>query len=498
MQDTALRFGLISLLPAVIALTVAIKSKRVVEPLLFGILSGVLVLDASANGWGHSLLYSIVNLFNAIAGHPENGERGIEGMGMLKNAARPEVIFIVMLLGAFMTVLHRSGGSLAFGEWVSKRVETKRSAQNAAAIMGCLMFTSAYFSSLATGALFRPVFDNLKVSRAKLAFIIDATAAPVMAIVPISGWVAYMATLLGDHVPNVDDGFKGLLLTVPLNFYCLTVLVLVFLLTSGMIKDFGPMKSEEEKVLRGESGSYERPREDDSANKIKKGRAGDMAIPLGISIALLLALGLWNYAFAYFFEGVDKLPLSGYQILIVSFSLGILTGFIRYTVTGLMTPAEFLDDALDGTKSAIIGAIIIILALTLGDLLGAPSPEGLGTGRYLQSIAGGMIPPAIVPLAAFLISSFMAFAMGTSWGVWAIMMPIAMPLAADGNPFLVAAAVLSGGVFGDHSSPISDTTIMSSIGAECDHMTHVNTQLPYALTAAGIASALFLIAGFVL
>ncbi len=494
-MQTALSFGIISLLPAVIALVIAIKAKRVIEPLLFGILTAVTILDIAANGWGHAILYSIVNVFQAIAGHPADEAAGIRGMGILKGADRPELVIIVVLLGAFMAVLHKSGGALAFGTWISKKIKSKQAAQSASAVMGCLMFTSAYFSSLATGALFRPVFDRLRVSRAKLAFIVDTTAAPVMAIVPLSGWVAYMATLLRDNIP-MEDGFRGLLITIPLNFYSITALVFLFLLTSGIIKDYGPMAVEERETARGDTGSFRIHTGDEPIDEIKHGRAADMIIPLGISIVLLLVLGLWKYALSDPDDEVGGLALSVYQILIVSFSVGIIAGFIRYTLTGLMTATEFLDDAVEGTKTAIIGAMIIILALTLGDLLRASSPEGLGTGPYLKSIAGGMIPHAMVPLSAFVVSSVVAFVMGTSWGTWAIMMPIAIPLTMGGNPYLVAAAVFSGGIFGDHSSPISDTTVMSAIGSDCDHMMHVNTQLPYTLTIAGISAGLSLIMGF--
>ncbi len=500
MDNTAIHFGIISILPALIALGLAIWSKRVVESLLLGILSGVLITDAHLNGWGHSISYSLVNLFNAIAGYAPNKEVGLSGMGLVKSSGRAEVIIVVLLLGAFITVLDKSGGAFAFGEWLATKVKTKKGAQNATAIMGCALFTSAYFSSLATGTVFKPIYDKMKISRAKLAFILDATSAPINTLIPISGWVAYMATLMVDNIPGVEDGVKGLVYTIPFNFYCLVLLLIVFLVANGKIRDFGPMKTAEARVT-GQNNTLKAVKEETAATQdFRNGKVSDMLLPLGVSVVLLVVLGLWNYTLPNIFKEIEKIPLGGNQMLIVSFSIGIIVAFFKYILSNLMTAKEFMDEALEGTKSAIMGGMIIILAVTLGDILRSAAPEGTGAAQYLQQVAGSVIPQGVVPFAVFVLSSFMAFAMGTSWGVWAIMMPIAVPLtlATGGSAYLVAAAVLSGGTFGDHCSPISDTTIMSSLGAGCEHMEHVNTQLPYALMAAGISSVLFLIAGFIM
>jgi Na+/H+ antiporter NhaC len=509
-------FGVLSLLPAVVALGLAIGTKRVIESLLLGILSAVVLLDARATGWLHSLLYSIPNLFAAIAGHPPDAASGSEGIGLVKSSGRAELLVIVVLLGAFIAVLERSGGALAFGEWLSGKVNGPRGAQNASAIMGCALFTSAYFSALATGTVFRPIFDRMRLSRAKLAFILDSTSAPVNTLVPISGWVAFMAALLHDNIPGLDDGVRGLLRTVPFNFYCWTLLTLVFLRVNNVVREIGPMRRSEERAAAGECTADE---DDGAAGELDArggkgrspaarrseatdmtGRAGtvmDMVLPLGTSIAILVFLGLWNFTLAdpELGLGLPKVPINSNQILIFSFSVGLLVAGIKYGAGGLMKPKEFLDETLEGSKSVVIGGMIIILAVTLGDVLRSSPPDGLGAEAYLGSVARGLIPVGIVPLAAFVISSFMGFALGTAFGVWGIMIPLTIPI--GGNPYVVAAAVLSGGTFGDHCSPISDTTIMSSIGAGCDHMEHVTTQLPYALTAAGLSAFLFLLAGFV-
>lgn len=499
MDQHVLHFGLLSIFPAVLALGLAIFSKRVIESLLLGIFSAAMIIDAHVNGAVHSLLYSITNTFAAIAGHPSNSEAGLRGVGIVQSSGRAEVVIVVLLLGAFITILEKSGGAYAFGEWLTNKVKTKHSALNATAVMGCCLFTSAYFSSLATGTIFKPIYDRMNISREKLAFILDSTSAPINVLIPISGWVAYMGALMVDNIPGVTDPVAGLVKTIPFNFYCIVILAMVFLSANGKIKDFGPMKKAEEKAKSiNHKMNLQMHSEPTENMDVKKGTVSDMLLPLGISVVLLVVLGLWNYTIANFFN-VSKLPLGGNGMLIISFSLGLIVAYVKYISSKLMTSKEFLDDALEGTKSAIIGGMIIILAVTLGDLLRAAAPEGLGTAQYLQEVVGGLIPSSVIPFAVFLLASFMGFAMGTSWGVWGIMMPIAVPLtlATGGSPFVTVAAVLSGGTFGDHCSPISDTTIMSSIGAGCEHMDHVNTQLPYALVAAGVASILFLIAGFI-
>ena len=501
MDEATLHIGILSLLPPVVAVGLAVWTKRVIESLLLGIMSGTLMLDAQINGWGHSIPFALVNLVKAIAGHPENEELGLKGMGLLQSPERAYVIMVVLLLGSFITILNKSGGAMAFGKWLSERVKTKRGAQNATAIMGCCLFTSAYFSSLATGTVFRPIFDRMKMSRAKLGFLIDSTSAPINCLIPISGWVAYMSLLMMDNIPGCTDGLQGLIHTVPYNFYCIFLLIFVFLLVNGKIKDFGPMVKADREALEGHDSTRALEGalgEKKSAKSNKNGTVSDMMLPLGVSVGCLVTLGLWNYTIIKF-TSLPRIPLTGNQILITSFVLGILTGFAKYTLSGLMSASEFLDDALEGTKSAIIGGMIIVLAVTLGDLVRDSAPEGVGAAIYLQEVAGKSIPPSIVPFGIFLLASLMGLATGTSWGVWAICMPIAIPLtvAGGGNPYIAAAAVLSGGTFGDHCSPISDTCIMSSIGSGCNHIDHVRTQIPYGATAAGIASIAYLIAGFI-
>lgn len=490
-------FGLWSFLPIVVALGLAIWSKRVIESLLAGILAGTIMIAAAKDGIVNALLLSIVNLFQTIAGHPPNEELGLQGMGLVKSTGRAEIVIMVLLLGAFITILDRSGAAFAFGEWLSKKVRGRRGAQVSTAVMGSSLFTSAYFSSLATGAVFRPIYDRMNISREKLAYYLDSTASPINVLVPISGWVAFMGVLMVDNIPQVEDPILGIVQTIPFNFYCIVALLMVYLFATGKLKDFGPMKHAERRVMA--TGEQDAPSEEPAPEiDTKKGKVSDMLLPLGVSIAVLVVLGLWNYTIVNFAD-IPTIPFGGNQMLIVSFTLGLIVAFVKYTASKLMGVKEFLDTALDGTKSAIFGGMVIVLAVTLGDIIRTPAPEGVGAAIYLQETVGDLIPQSIIPVAVFVIAAAMSFSIGTSFGTWAIMMPIAIPLtlAAGGDPFLAAAAVLSGGAFGDHSSPISDTTIMSSLGASVDHMDHVNTQLPYALTSGGIAAILFLIAGYI-
>ena len=490
-------FGLLSLLPSILALGLAIWSKRVIPSLLLGILTATLMIDIHTNGVVHGILFSIVNLFKAIAGHPADSDAGLQGVGLVKGAGRAELVIVVFLLGAFIGVLNKSGGAYAFGQWLADKVRGKKGAQLSTAAMGSSLFTSAYFSSLATGTVFRPIYDRMNISRAKLAFFLDSTSSPINVLVPISGWVAFMGALMVDNIPSVDDPIAGIAQTVPFNFYNIVILIVVFLVAAGKIKDFGPMKKSEEKAKLQNFDEAAASKEDASSHKAAS--AADMVIPLGISVLLLVVLGLWNYTLIYLID-IPELPINGNQMLIVSFSVGILIAFIQYISKGLMKVNEFLNELFEGSKSVILGGIIIILAVTLGDLMRAAAPEGVGASVYISEVAAGVIPNSIIPLAVFLISGFVAFSMGTSFGTWAIMMPISVSLmiAAGGDPILAAAAVLSGGTLGDHTSPISDTSVMSSIGADVKHMEHINTQLPYALVSAGIASIMFLIAGFIL
>lgn len=490
-------FGAWSLLPPCMAIILAIATRRVVLSLLGGLTVAAFILLLTEHSFLWSLLAIIPKTFSLIAGHAPDPEAGLRGIGMLRGADLTLVVIMIMLLGGFSAVLEATGGARAFSHAIVRRVKSVRGAQLAAAVMGCSLFTSAYFSALATGSVFRPIFDRLAIPRVKLAFIVDATAAPINTLVPISGWIAFMILLMHDNFPGNPDGFETLLATIPFNLYAWAIVLFVFINAMGWIPDFGPMRRAKTELGQDDGSADET--EQASCNNAS---ALQMILPLGVSLILIVVLGLWNYVLASPNLGLGwtKLPLNGNEILILAFGAGILASAVMAFAARLMPPTAFLDALIVGCKQTLIPSMIIVLAITMGDLCRAQAPEGLGTANYLANLLGGALPVALLPATCFLLAAITSFSTGTSWGTWGILIPLAIPLAmADGgNLFLVAGAVISGGCFGDHCSPISDTTVMSSLGAGVEHTDHVNTQLPYALSVGAICLALFTSLGFML
>ncbi len=492
--------GYLSLLPPCAAVFLAITTRRVVLSLLGGLAAASVLIAMQMQSFSSALLMIIPNTFSLIAGHSADEALGLRGMGVLRNADRVLVVIVVLLLGAFTSVLESSGGAAAFGRVIATRIRGKRDAQLAAAVMGCSLFTSAYFSALATGAVFRPIFDRLKISRAKLAFIVDATAAPINTLVPVSGWIAYMIVLMHDNFPDNPDGFPILLQTIPFNLYAWAILLFVFLNAAGWLPDFGPMRRAENL----ENGTSENHQAKELSEEVsdQNASAWNMILPLGVSLVILIVLGLWNYTLASpaFGWGWQKIPLGGNQILILAFTLGIFVSAMMVLLPRRLTLAQFMDSLVDGCRKTIMGAVIIILAITIGDLCRANAPEGLGTANFLGQLLGGRVPVVLLPAICFLLAAVTSFSTGTSWGTWGILMPLAIPLGTigDANLFLIAGSIISGGCFGDHCSPISDTTVMSSLGADVKHTDHVNTQLPYALSTGAVCLVLFVLLGSLL
>ena len=469
---TIIHLGLLSLLAPVVTLVLALWTKRVIESLLAGVAIGVLAIDYHANGMFHSLLYAIPNTFSSIGGHPASDT--LQGIGIVKNAGRGGLLIVVVLLGSLITILDKSGGAIDFAERFAKKIKSEIGALLAAAIVGLSIFTSAYFSIMVTGTVMQTIFDKFKISREKLSFYCDATSAPSKALLPISGWIVYMISLIEENIPGTaGNGLAACVKTMPYNFYCWLMPLFVILLSLKLIPDFGPMRIAEKRVkeeglIHKEGSKPMISEEHEEKNKLarKDGHMIDMFAPLAASVLTLLILGTWNQFKTLLGLDIPSVNIDTLQILILSFALGLVVAFIQYTAKGLMSPKEFMDHTIEGGKAAVLGAFII---------------------------------PSILPAIVFVIGAIISFATGTSWGTWAIMMPISMPLALEAgvNPFLAAAAVLSGGAFGDHCSPISDTSVLSSLAANTDHVEHVRTQLPYAIVVAVFATALFLIAGLI-
>lgn len=502
-MDPIVHLSWASILPALTTIVLALLTKRLIEPLLVGIAVAAFFIDNFVNGVWHAVLYFVPNMFSSISGHAANAALKIEGCGIIKDSSRPEFIISILLLGAFIRVLDKSGGALHFAEAASRRIKTETGALLMTMVIGLSLFTSAYFGILVAGTMMLPIADRMRISREKLALYCDCTAVPTKALIPISGWIAFMALLLEDNIPSVGkgNGIHGFMQTIPYNFYCWGMIGLIVLLSFKVIPDFGPMRAAERRVKT--TGALHNPgakpmvdHQNDASDR-KSGTMADMFIPMLVSVVMLLIVGLWDTYWSGWF-GLPKLKVNSMQVLNISFFFAIYAAFVRYTTSGLMKAEEFLDFATDGMKSTLIGCMSVILAMTLGDLMKANAPEGLGTASYIIQVLQPLLVASWLPAITFLISCGMSFATGTSWGVWGIMMPISIPLAlgVGVDPFIVAAAVLSGGAFGDHCTPISDTAVLSSLAANCDHIEHVRTQMPYALTAALFALVGFIVVGW--
>ncbi len=496
--------GWISVIPPILTILLALWSKRVIESLFVGIVVCAFMIDAHTHGIVHSLIYGIPQTFDQIAGHPEGN--GLEGVGLLKDASRPQLLIFIILLGAFMNLLDISGGAMDFARRATKYISTKTSAILVSCVIGFSIFTSAYFCILVNGTIMRPIFDRLKISREKLSFLADAMSAPTKAWLPISGWIAYMLGLIKNNVPGMtsDNVMTTFISTMPYNFYCWLMPIFCILLAFKVIPDFGPMRTAERRVEGGilhKPGSIpmiDEEKETEKASLKKDGRVWDMFIPLLVSVASMLVFGMWNKLNDQFGLGLPKLDMSTDTVLDICFFLGIVMAFIMFTGRKLMTVKEFMDHTMKGAEGSIFTTMIIVLALTLGDLIKAVPPEGLGTAQYVVSVTKPFIIPALLPAMIFLISAIISFATGTSWGTWALMMPIGIPLAisAGVSPIITTAAVLSGGAFGDHCGPISDTCVLASVAVNVDHLEHVRTQIPYAVAVGIVALMGFVATGY--
>jgi Na+/H+ antiporter NhaC len=398
------------------------------------------------------------------------------------------------MIGAVITFTQYSGGMKGFVNWIVGKgiVKTRKSAGFLAWFLGVIIFIESSICVLVAGAVSRPIFDRLKISREKLAYILDSTSAPKCIIVPLNAWGAFVLGLLAAQ--GMEDPVRTFISSIPFNFYAIIALamVLIVVLTE---KDAGPMRAAEKRV-RDEGkllrdGAEPLISDDVIMMPEKEGvplRAINMVIPVVVMVAtmpiVLLISGKGNLM-----EG------SGTLAVLWAVILGLLAGASAYLIQGIMTVKEITDTFMKGVGGLIPVASLMMLAFAIGDTCGA-----LGTGPFVAQAAKAALHPGVVPAVVFILSSFIAFSTGTSWGTFAIMIPIAVPMVhiIGLHPGLIVAAVLGGGVFGDHCSPISDTTIISSMAAATDHIDHVRTQIPYALAAGGVAFFLFLIFGFAL
>lgn len=489
-------YGYFSLFPPVIAIVLAIRTKQVYVSLLFGIWLGWLIIDD----------------FNPLAGSFDTVQALVN---VFKEPGNTRTIMFCALVGALIIFIQRSGGVEGFIKHVNRLLEhyeQKKSGSNRVIVQllawltGLLIFVESSISVLTVGALYRPVFDKLGISREKLAYVADSSSAPSSIIIPFNGWGAFIMSLL--VAEGFTDPFATLLRAVGYNFYPFLALILVLIIIfSG--RDYGPMKAAKRRVR--ETGKLlndgAQPMISDELTDVNtvegaQPKAYNMVIPIVIMV-LMMPVMLATTGWAGAMERMPdagfwaRLPYaigqgSGSTSVLIAVIVSTLSAMVLYRIQGILKWKEMIDLTLKGISGMMPLALLMMLAFAIGAVC-----QELGTGQYVADVAKAWLSPNFVPLIVFLVSCFIAFSTGTSWGTFAIMISIAVPMAKGmgADVYMTIAAALGGGVFGDHCSPISDTTILSSMASATDHIDHVRTQLPYAITAGGAAALLYLIIG---
>jgi len=470
-----INYGWLSIIPPLLAIALAIKTRQVYLSLFLGIFSGWLIIEE----W---------NPFNGMAD-------AIQAcVNVFKDEGNTRVIIFSALVGALISLTQVSGGVQGFIDFIQKKklVNSRRRASILSFFVGCSVFIESSISCLVTGTIFHPIFEKFKISREKLAYICDTTSSPICILIPLNAWGAYVIGLLSKE--NITNPIPTFFSTIPLNFYpIISVLLAGFL--AFTFKDYASMKKAEKRSLeKGKTiadGAVPVVSADVSSIKPKAKiphRAINMIAPI-FTMIFMMPLSL-------IITGKGNLTAgSGSTSVLWSVIAAIIVSGILSTGQKILTLHEVMDYTLKGIGGLIPIAILMVFAFAIGDTC-----RTLGTGPYVASIADKFLNPNFVAPIIFAASMFISFSTGTSWGTFAIMIPIAVPMAQvmDINLSLAIASVLSGSVFGDHCSPISDTTIISSMASASDHIDHVRTQLPYALTAATIALILFTAFGFIL
>ena len=467
-----------SLLPPVIAIVLALNTKEVYTSLLVGIASG-------------ALLYANGNLELALNTLFFNEDGGM--ITKLSDSGNVGILAFLVMLGILVALMNKAGGSAAFGRWASTHIHSRAGAQFATLLLGVMIFVDDYFNCLTVGSVMRPVTDRQKVSRAKLAYLIDSTAAPICIIAPVSSWAAAVTS----SVPAGSgiNGFTMFLRTIPYNYYAvMTVVMSLFLIFTGA--EFGPMKLNEDNAKNGDLfTTADRPYGDDvDDGSDTNGHVIDLIAPVLVLIAACIFGMVYTGGF---FEGVDFITAfadcNASAGLVLGSSIALLFTFVFYRVRSVMTFQDFAACIPEGFKAMVSPMLILSLAWTLSGMTGL-----LGAKYYVANLLGNSAAALqyLLPFIIFLVAVFLAFATGTSWGTFSILIPIVCHAFPNGEMLVVSiAACLSGAVCGDHCSPISDTTIMASAGAHCSHVNHVSTQLPYAITAAACSAVCYVITG---
>lgn len=477
-----MEYGVLTLLPPVLAIVLAIVTRNVIPALFAGVWLGATMI----HGWNPLLgLYASFDEF------------------ILPNVGDPwsaTVLIYCGIFGVLVMVLQKTGGAHAIAHAISKKVKSDRGAQGSTMLFGMIIFFEDYFNALTVGSVMRSVTDKMRVSREKLAYIVDSTSAPMCLLGPVSTWVVFVMGLIGVEFAKLDisaSEYVTYLSTIPFNYYSILALLLVAIIAFKQW-DFGPMAKAEYRS-RTTGRLYRKGTQPPSDITVSQEELPDepkmrhLIVPLILLIGLIPPLFLWTggYPENDFMTAIAESD-GGMSILIAALC-ATLVALLMGIQQKLFTFKESIDIIVEGFKSMMLVYIILALAWSIGSVT-----SELGTAEYVVALAEANAATGFIPALLFIVATIIAFTTGTSYGTFAIMMPIAIPIAysMDISMALAIATVFSGGIFGDHCSPISDTTILSSAGSSCDHIDHVNTQIPYALLAGVSGLIAFLIAGF--
>ena len=464
-----------ALVPPIVAIVLALITKEVYSSLFVGILVGGLFYSG----------FSFEGTFNHIFN---------DGfIAVLSDSYNVGILIFLVVLGAMVSLMNRAGGSAAFGHFAKEKIKTRAGAQLATIALGVLIFIDDYFNCLTVGSVMRPVTDEHKVSRAKLAYLIDATAAPVCIIAPISSWAAAVSGFV-----EGEDGFSIFIRAIPYNYYALLTIVMMITIVLLNI-DFGSMCTHEKNALNGDLFTSGKTASDNEAeSKSSKGKVIDLVIPI---IMLIICCVIGMIYTGGFFQGEGFVSAFSNSDASVGLALGsifaMLLTIIIYLIRRVLSFSECMECLPSGFKAMVPAILILTFAWTLKamtDSLGA----AVFVADAMEKSAGGLM--FFLPAIIFIVGCFLAFSTGTSWGTFGILIPIVVAVFANSNPQLMIisiSACMAGAVCGDHCSPISDTTIMASAGAQCNHVNHVSTQLPYALLVAAVSFVTYIVAGFV-
>lgn len=500
-QSNAIKFGLWTILPPLVAIILAFITKNVIVSLFLGTITGCVMLQLQ----GNNIFFAIINGFLTFV------ERALDSIADPWNAG---IVLQVLAIGGVINLVAKMGGAKAIAEALAKRAKTPRSAQIVAWFLGILVFFDDYANSLIVGPIMRPVTDKLKISREKLAFIIDATAAPIAGLAVISTWIGLEIGLIKDGFINgigeQVDAFGIFLQTIPYRFYNILILAFV-VITAVTLREFGPMRKAEIRARNGKVKKEEldtKVGNESSDLEPKKGikpSVWNAIVPIGTLIVFAL-IGFYHNGWTAIvggddlslIESIKSSPMafnsiqqifSNADASIVLFQSALIASIVAIAMAvfkKIYKVSEAIEVWIDGMKGLIITGVILILAWSLSSVI-----KDLGTAKYLVGILSSAIPKILLPSIIFILGSIISFATGTAYGTMGILMPLAIPLAHSISPdmsyvIISTSAVLTGAIFGDHCSPISDTTILSSMGAGCNHIDHVRTQIWYSIFVAVI------------